>query len=211
MPLWGNADNAANSTIYTASQFNKAPDTANQSALFGNTTADFFVTGETIGVYGVDAQEMAAAQTAPQHAGWVIRHEGSGGRAGRVWFETLVAMGSMTEDSEDSAFVDYRLVITTQPTSNTQVTGNVVTFSVVAESIPSGATIRYQWQVDGGPAVATWSNIANAGIYASSSGNTTATLRISDNATVNNNVYRVLVSTDGATQVISGNATVNVL
>ena len=29
------------------------------------------------------------------HAGWVVRREGSGGRAGRVHFETLVAMGSL--------------------------------------------------------------------------------------------------------------------
>lgn len=35
------------------------------------------------------------------HAGWVIRTEGSGGRAGRVQIETLVAMGSMTGDGPD--------------------------------------------------------------------------------------------------------------
>jgi len=35
------------------------------------------------------------------HAGWVVRKEGSGGRAGRVQIETLVAMGSMTGDGED--------------------------------------------------------------------------------------------------------------
>jgi hypothetical protein len=40
------------------------------------------------------------------HAGWVIRTAGTGGRAGRVQYETLVAMGSMTEDGEDSIFKD---------------------------------------------------------------------------------------------------------
>lgn len=35
------------------------------------------------------------------HAGWVLRTEGSGGRAGRVQYETLVAMGSMTQDGSD--------------------------------------------------------------------------------------------------------------
>lgn len=35
------------------------------------------------------------------HAGWNIRTEGSGGRAGRVQYETIVAMGSMTGDGED--------------------------------------------------------------------------------------------------------------
>ena len=29
------------------------------------------------------------------HAGWVLRTEGQGGRAGRVQYETLVAMGSL--------------------------------------------------------------------------------------------------------------------
>jgi hypothetical protein len=42
-----------------------------------------------------------------QHAGWVRRTVGTGGRAGRVQYETLVAMGSMTGDqSDDVAFRD---------------------------------------------------------------------------------------------------------
>ena len=44
-----------------------------------------------------------AKNTGVTHAGWVVRTEGTGGRAGRVSYETLVAMGSMTSDgSEDS-------------------------------------------------------------------------------------------------------------
>lgn len=35
------------------------------------------------------------------HAGWVKRTVGTGGRAGRVQYETLVAMGSMTGDQSD--------------------------------------------------------------------------------------------------------------
>lgn len=35
------------------------------------------------------------------HAGWVLRTEGSGGRAGRVTYETLVAMGSIGTDNDD--------------------------------------------------------------------------------------------------------------
>jgi hypothetical protein len=37
------------------------------------------------------------------HAGWNIRTEGTGGRAGRVQYETLVAMGSITSDASDDA------------------------------------------------------------------------------------------------------------
>jgi hypothetical protein len=40
------------------------------------------------------------------HAGWVVRKVGSGGRAGRVQYETLVAMGSMTGDAEDTVLPD---------------------------------------------------------------------------------------------------------
>jgi hypothetical protein len=35
------------------------------------------------------------------HAGWVVRKVGTGGRAGRVQYETLVAMGSLNEDAAD--------------------------------------------------------------------------------------------------------------
>jgi hypothetical protein len=42
-----------------------------------------------------------------QHAGWVRRTVGTGGRAGRVQYETLVAMGSITGDqSDDIAYRD---------------------------------------------------------------------------------------------------------
>lgn len=40
------------------------------------------------------------------HAGWVLRTVGSGGRAGRVQYETLVAMGSLTGDAEDVVLKD---------------------------------------------------------------------------------------------------------
>jgi len=39
------------------------------------------------------------------HAGWVMRTVGSGGRAGRVQYETLVAMGSMTGDGSDDTIL----------------------------------------------------------------------------------------------------------
>ena len=37
------------------------------------------------------------------HAGWVMRKVGTGGRAGRVQYETLVAMGSITGDGPDDS------------------------------------------------------------------------------------------------------------
>ena len=38
---------------------------------------------------------VGGAQEGITHAGWVLRTEGTGGRAGRVQYETLVAMGSL--------------------------------------------------------------------------------------------------------------------
>jgi len=49
----------------------------------------------TVNLDGDDASNKGA------HAGWVLRKVGTGGRAGRVQVETLVAMGSMTGDGAD--------------------------------------------------------------------------------------------------------------
>jgi len=57
---------------------------------------------------GVGATATATINTSEgkkgaPHAGWVLRTEGSGGRAGRVTYETLVAMGSISSDGSDDA------------------------------------------------------------------------------------------------------------
>jgi len=104
MAQWGNTDDAANSVYWANTTLNV---TANQTELFGNTTADAIITGAEVGVFGVSTDEMAYANTgsteadAVSHAGWVLRTEGTGGRAGRVQYETLVAMSSITGDAAD--------------------------------------------------------------------------------------------------------------
>lgn len=77
----------------------------NGNALYANTTANVFKTGLTIGVFGVDDTEIALANnktSKPAHTGWVLRKVGSGGRAGRVQTEVLVA-GGMGADNTVSA------------------------------------------------------------------------------------------------------------
>ena len=59
------------------------------------------LTGET----ATAAAVLSGARTAG-HAGWVRRVVGTGGRAGRVQEETLVAMGSITGDLEDTVMKD---------------------------------------------------------------------------------------------------------
>jgi hypothetical protein len=206
MAQWGNVDNAANSVNWAVSQLNKSISTANTTELFGNVTPGVYFTGANVGQFGVDTAEMQvkSGNTAgPAHAGWTLRTEGSGGRAGRVFYETLIAMGSMTGDGEDVVFPDYRIVITTQPSGNTANSGDPASFTVVSASVPTGATLTYHWQVDGGTGV--WANVANGGVYTN---NTSPTLSISDNTGLDGNVFRVLITTTGgATPVYSANAT----
>ena len=107
MALWGNLDASNNAPVFAGTGgLGLAANT--QAALYNNvtfatTSTDVGVAGMAIGVFGVDAAEKAnnstAANTAGAHAGWVLRKEGTGGRAGRIHTETLVAMGSMYGDA----------------------------------------------------------------------------------------------------------------
>lgn len=205
MPLWGSVDNAANSDIAAVIQYKRATTSANQTALFDNSTQDAFITNATVGQFGVDTQEMNAvpAGTAkPAHAGWNIRTVGTGGRAGRVSYETLVAMGSMSGDAEDAKFPDYTLSITTQP-SSANGAGNV-TLTVVATSRPTGATLTYAWQRNAGAGWVAVTNTASVYYVVSTSPNL-----IANAAVANANTFRVIVNTTGTSgNTISANASV---
>jgi len=205
MPLWGNKDNAANSDIAALMQVNKRVTSANQTSLYTNVTANAFVTNEIVGQFAVDTNEMAAANTGrakPAHSGWVLRREGTGLRAGRVTYETLVATGSIaTDGSDDTQFPDYRITITSNPSSNTLNVAQNITFTVAATSTPSGATLRYFWQLNNGG----WANVGNtAGRYF----NNTSPTFTANNQTANGNVFRVLITTVGGNTVTSSNATI---
>jgi len=99
MSLFGKRDQYSDAPKSAA---NDKGDTGQE--MFGNTTADAFVTGVTTGVFGVDAAESAAARSTRGSVppGWVLRTEGSGGRAGRVTHETLACTG-ITGDATDFA------------------------------------------------------------------------------------------------------------
>lgn len=207
MPLWRNTDTAANSDIAALMQVNKSITSANQTSLYKNVTANAFITNEIVGQFGVDTSEMAAANTGrgkPAHAGWVLRREGTGLRAGRVTYETLVAMGSMSGDgTDDTQFPDYRITITTNPTSNTSATIGNLTFTTAATSTPSGATLSYKWQRYNG---SSWVDVANtAGQYF----NNTSPTFTANNKTANGNVFRTMITTTGGNTVYSSNATIS--
>jgi hypothetical protein len=104
MALWSNTD--ANTSAPKFAVAAGLGVSASSDALYANTTVNEFKTGLTLGVFGVDANEISLANNAaqkPAHAGWVLRKVGTGGRAGRVQTEVIVAMGSMTGDGTVSA------------------------------------------------------------------------------------------------------------
>jgi len=214
MPLWGTYDNAANSDIGVLMQVNaSAGNTAARDLLFNNVTANTSVKSAkgsgnvVVGQFLANTAEIRTANAlnrghAP-HAGWVLRHEGRGLKAGRVWYETLVAMGSAKSDaSDDTYFPDYAIIIDTQPSSNSSATAGNLTFTVAATTVPTGATLSYQWQKFNGGG---WTNVTYAaGQYFNP---TTLTLT-ANNITANGNVFRVAVTTTGANTVYSSNATI---
>lgn len=206
MPLWGNQDAASNSTIFAPTSVKLAPNTDNRDNLFDNTTADAFITGVTVGQFGVDSGEVAA-NPGIAHTGWVLRTAGSGGRAGRVMTEVLVAGGIGGSDaSDDVAMPDYVIRVSTQPvattidaTSNADNTGVIF---VVAASQPTGGTITYRWQANTG------SGFVNAA--AGTTGNTTANLTVQANAFTTGAQFRVLMQVTGGANVTSSAAVLTI-
>lgn len=215
MPLWGNVDNAANSDIAALMQVSSNTSTAQRTKLYDNVTRGAFQSANvTVGQFGVDTNEMQAMQTTshPQHAGWVLRREGTGLRAGRVWYETLVAMGSMTGDgnaTEDTYIPDRRISITTQPSSNSAQTKNNVTFTVAATTVPSGGSLTYYWQRSyGSGATLSWANVANTALVFFN--NTSPTLTV-NSSTTTANTFRVVINVAGGNTAYTSNATFTLL
>lgn len=201
MAQWGTSDAASNSVIWAAQQLKVTPNTANRDALFGNVTSNAFITGATVGQFGVDANEIAAEGGKAAHTGWVLRTTGQGGRAGRVMQEVLVA-GGIGTDAEDTVYPDYLIVISSQPANDTANTtaAEEATFTVVATSTPS-TTLTYAWTYANGDAIQAGANVGNT---------TQATLTVNSGIETANVDYKVTISATGATTVVSSNATLTI-
>jgi hypothetical protein len=108
MALWSNTDANTSAPKYVTSYLKVSQSSANVNLAYGNTTTSAFITNANVGIFAVDTNEMANTSASnkashPAHAGWILRTAGTGGRAGRVTTEVLVAMGSMTGDGSASA------------------------------------------------------------------------------------------------------------
>jgi hypothetical protein len=220
MSSWGNYDNAANapywavnSTLTTvdAQPVGTRPTAANVALLYGNTTPNVYTTGETIGLFAVDAAEEQVAENAgvkPAHSGWVLRTVGIGGRAGRVTEEVLVALSQVVTDnaSDNTQFPNATITIS-QPVALQNVTANAsgsntVTLSVSGTTVvPAGAVLTYQWQVNNNTG-GTWVNIDNGvnvstgqpGNMIKSNANTAILTLAPTTNSSNNSVYRAVIT-----------------
>jgi hypothetical protein len=184
---------------------------APESKTVGYSTSPVFT-----GVFGIDANEVGAAAVttvggkaaayAVAHSGWVgiMTYIDTHGNL-RVKSEVLVAGGINTvstyDASDDTRFADRYINITSQPVALVGVaTTAVQSFTVAAESVPSGATIAYEWQYssDAGVAYTAISNPLNDIVY---TGTTGATLGVGTTTIAANRpdgyYYRVRVY-DGA-------------
>jgi hypothetical protein len=226
MSSWGNNDNAANapywavnSTIVNAADVKSvaaAPTAANVALLYGNTTADVYTTGETIGLFGVDAQE---ADVGNVHTGWVLKTTGSGGRAGRVQQEVLVALSEMLSPDGDAQVYANVQITLTGPDGATVVANtsnaNSATFTVSPTLVGNtSATLSYQWQVNSNTGALGWTNVANSTpTNTGYVGGTTATLLVyPKTAAANAYVFRAVVTAaDQGVSATSANAVITIM
>jgi hypothetical protein len=86
MSMQTSADSAAGAPLWACAAAKLAPTSANRTNLFEDATADNFITGITLGLFNYADGEVPAGAG---HAGWNLKITGSGGRAGRVQYETL--------------------------------------------------------------------------------------------------------------------------
>lgn len=207
MAQWNKTDNAANSVSYAAKLLNvgsgKTAQAANNTALYANTTADAFVTGKTVGQFGIAIDEVTASPAA--HAGWVLRTEGSGNRAGRVTMEVLVAGSMITGDGDADVAPKYVLKFSSQPAAATTNTTTAAVFSAPVVSKPAGATITYQWQANTGSGFA---NVVNGAVY----GNvTTSSVTVIDPTGLTGAQLKVVVSAANSAPITSNPAVLTVV
>jgi hypothetical protein len=228
MSSWGNNDNAANapywavnSTIVNAADVKAsaaAPTAANVALLYGNTTADVYTAGETIGLFGVDGQEADVAGNGTVHTGWVLKTTGSGGRAGRVQQEVLVALSQMISDGDAQVYANVQITLT-GPSNATVVANtsnaNSATFTVSPALVGNtSATLSYQWQVNSNTGALGWTNVANSTpTNTGYVGGTTDTLLVyPKTAAANAYVFRAVVTAaDQGVSATSANATITIM
>lgn len=106
MSQWGMSDAASNSVLWAPAQFKKTVNSANRDALFGNTTADAFVSGQIVGAYGVDAAEVGV-KGGPLLSGTIS--DGGSGYAANATVTLVLQPGGTTNATAVTSVVNTSL------------------------------------------------------------------------------------------------------
>tara|TARA_Y100000004_G_scaffold13252_1_gene14139 strand:+ start:64 stop:363 length:300 start_codon:yes stop_codon:yes gene_type:complete len=93
MSGWLNTDAHTSAPLFALARVQKAPVASNMGAagsgkLYNNATEDNLINGVTIGLFNQKDSEVEKGG----HAGWNLKITGTGGRASRVRYETLVCL-----------------------------------------------------------------------------------------------------------------------
>lgn len=165
MPLWGDTDDAANSALFAAQQFGAEANASNQTALFGNTTQDAFITGAAVGQFGVDKIEIEVAPTgnvaslqlifpgSGYNANATVSFSGGGGSGaaanaqsaatGRITVLNLTAAGSSYETQPDVAVAAPANLAFSGNTTSVNVSSDFITMGANAAFFANGDYVTY--------------------------------------------------------------------
>ncbi len=86
MSMQTSADSAAGAPLWACAAAKLAPTSANRTNLFEDAVANNFISGVTLGLFNFADNEVPAGAG---HAGWNLKITGSGGRSGRIQYETI--------------------------------------------------------------------------------------------------------------------------
>ena len=136
MAQWSNQDASSNSVLWAPTGFNLPANTTNRDALFGNTTVNAFVTGETVGMFGVDVTEMSVSNGAVIQT--LVVNAGSGYSANAVVTVTEPGTGSGFTANAQANATGYISAINISA-AGSGYSGNPPTFVVAA---PTGKTFN---------------------------------------------------------------------
>ena len=143
MALWSNTDANTSAPKYVTNYLNVYQSSANVNLAYGNTTTGAFITGQAVGVFGVDTSEMAntaSIANRPAHGGWVLREVGMGGVA-------TISAGATNKSNAGNAFITFTGGGTGNTSANAQISVNAVSNVVTSivlnspglyESAPTG-------------------------------------------------------------------------
>jgi len=97
------AGSALTTTVGTLTGLTYTTETVVDITGTGNNAQYFVVSGATVATATASLGSGSSQGGHITHPGWVRRTVGTGGRAGRIQYETLVAMGTISSDAADDA------------------------------------------------------------------------------------------------------------